>query len=64
VRLRSPRCKSLIERKLIDPDERIVCVMSGAGFKDATLAAESADRIGQQATTPFDVGAVVAQISP
>jgi threonine synthase len=54
--------QSLIERNLIDPDEHIVCVMSGAGFKDATLAAESADRIGQQATTPFDVSAVVAQI--
>ena len=54
--------KLLAEGK-IHASERIVCVMSGAGFKDATLAAASADRIGQQPTTPFDVAAVVAQIT-
>jgi threonine synthase len=54
--------KLLAEGK-IQADERIVCVMSGAGFKDANLAAATADRIGQQATTPFDVAAVVAQIT-
>jgi threonine synthase len=53
---------TLIEQGLIRPDERIVCVMSGAGFKDATLAAEQADSIGQQPTTPFDVRAVVTRI--
>jgi threonine synthase len=53
----------LIERGEIRPDERIVCVLSGAGFKDASLAAEQAEHIGQQPTTPFDVGAVVAQIT-
>jgi hypothetical protein len=37
-------------------------VMSGAGFKDANLAASDAERIGQQPTTPFDVGKVVEMI--
>lgn len=54
--------QALIEHGDIHPDERIVCILSGAGFKDASLAAEQADSIGQQPTTPFDVGAVVAQI--
>jgi threonine synthase len=54
--------QGLIERGEIRPDERIVCVLSGAGFKDGSLAAEQAERIGQQPITPFDVGAVVAQI--
>lgn len=53
---------ALIEQGTIYPDERIVCVMSGAGFKDTTLAAEQAEFIGQQATTPFDVDQVVRQI--
>lgn len=52
----------LLEQGKIGTDERIVCVMSGAGFKDATLATEQTEAISQQATTPFDVGAVVGQI--
>jgi threonine synthase len=53
---------SLRERGLIQPHERIVCVMSGAGFKDANLASEDAQRIGQQPTIPFDVDAVSKQL--
>jgi threonine synthase len=53
---------TLVEQGLVNADERVVCVMSGAGFKDATLAADQADSLGQQPTTPFDVGAVVEQI--
>jgi threonine synthase len=53
---------TLLEEGLINPNQRIVCVMSGAGFKDATLGADQANSIGQQATTPFDIGAVVQQI--
>lgn len=52
----------LIERGDFHPDERIVCILSGAGFKDATLGAAQAEQMGEQPTTPFDVGAVVAQI--
>ncbi len=49
---------SLLERGIIQSYERIVCVMSGAGFKDANLAAEDAQRINQQTTIPFDIEAV------
>nr|MBA3874305.1 pyridoxal-phosphate dependent enzyme [Anaerolineae bacterium] len=53
---------ALLEKGLIQPHERIVCVMSGAGFKDANLASEDAQRIGQQPTIPFDVDAVSEQL--
>jgi threonine synthase len=54
--------EGLIERGEMQSDERIVCVLSGAGFKDASLGAALAERIGEQATTPFDVDEVVGQI--
>lgn len=49
---------TLLERGDVQPSERVVCVMSGAGFKDANLAAEEAGRINDQPTVPFDVEAV------
>jgi threonine synthase len=52
----------LLRQGLIHAEERIVCFISGAGFKDATLAAQEADLIGQQPAAPFDADAVVAQI--
>jgi threonine synthase len=54
--------ESLREKGLIQPTERVVCVMSGAGFKDANLASEEAQRIGQQPTILFDVEAVSEQL--
>jgi threonine synthase len=51
-----------LEQGLIASDERVVCILSGAGFKDATLAAEQVQAIGQQAAVPFNVQAVVEQI--
>jgi threonine synthase len=53
---------SLLAQKLIDPDEIVICVMSGAGYKDATFAAEQAQALGQQQAVPFDVDAVVERI--
>lgn len=53
---------ALRERGDLHPDQRVVCVMSGAGFKDANLAAEQAQRIGQQPTAAFDVDAVSERI--
>jgi threonine synthase len=38
----------------IAPSEKIVCVMSGAGFKDSLLAASHADDLRQQPPVPFD----------
>jgi threonine synthase len=53
---------TLMAQGLIRLDERIVCVVSGAGFKDATLAADHAQAIGEQPTSSFDVEAVVGRI--
>lgn len=52
----------LRERGLIGAGERVVCVMSGAGFKDANLASEAAQNIGRQPTIPFDVDAISRQL--
>ncbi len=52
----------LLKQGLITPDERVVCILSGAGFKDATLAAEQVQAIGQQAAVPFDAETVAAKI--
>ncbi len=53
---------TLLERGAVQPHERVVCVMSGAGFKDANLAAEEAGRINEQPTVPFDVEAVAQRL--
>lgn len=39
-------------------DQRIVCIISGAGFKDSHLAEETASAIGQMPPIPFDVAAI------
>jgi threonine synthase len=41
-------------------DDTIVCIMSGAGFKDSKLAAETAAAIGGQPVAPFDAEAIAA----
>lgn len=41
--------------------ERIVCLMSGAGFKDTHLAAAEAQSISQQEPVEFDVEAIVTR---
>lgn len=53
----------MLERGELRPHERIVCVLSGAGFKDATLAAPEADTLNQQAPIAFDVPAVAQLIA-
>ncbi len=53
----------LLERGEIQSVERIVCIMSGAGFKDARLAADEAQVIGQQQPAPFDAEAVAALLT-
>jgi threonine synthase len=54
---------SLLEGGDIQPDERIVCILSGAGFKDATLAADEAQAVGEQGHVPFDVDAIEQHIA-
>ncbi|PJF40269.1 MAG: threonine synthase [Phototrophicales bacterium] len=44
----------LKEARQIESDSYIACIMSGAGFKDAKLAADVANTIAQQETASFD----------
>ncbi|MHB8625124.1 MAG: threonine synthase [Aggregatilineales bacterium] len=50
----------LLERHEISAEQRIVCVMSGAGFKDTHLAEDTAAAITQQATLPLELEAISA----
>jgi threonine synthase len=46
----------------IQADTRIVCVLSGAGFKDTRLAAAEAQAIEGRAAVAFDVKAIAEQV--
>ena len=43
----------------IHPGETVVCLLSGAGFKDALLAAADAEAVSARPPLPFDVDAIV-----
>ena len=51
--------EGLLARGAIRADERIVCVLSGGGFKDAHLAETKAAEISQAEPAAFDVEAIV-----
>ena len=48
----------MLARGEIQAGERIVCVLSGAGFKDAHLAEGEALEVNQREPVPFDVDAI------
>jgi threonine synthase len=50
----------LLARGEVHADERIVCVLSGAGFKDAHLAEAEAQAIFEREPAPFDVDAIAS----
>lgn len=52
----------LIKQKLILPEECIVCVLSGAGFKDAYLAQDKAQLMMQRDPLVFDADVIVEQV--
>jgi threonine synthase len=54
--------RSLVEQGWIKPHERVVCLMTGAGFKDSKLAEAEAEAISSQSPVPFDVKAIVAEV--
>jgi threonine synthase len=51
----------LLSRGEIRPDERVVCLLSGAGFKDAHLAEAEAEAIHRREPVPFEVEAIAQQ---
>jgi threonine synthase len=54
--------RSLVEEGRIKPHERVVCLLTGAGFKDSTLAAAQAEALSGQNPVPFDVNSIVAEV--
>jgi threonine synthase len=50
--------QGLAKQGWIGKDEKIVCILSGAGFKDGTLSLEEAESIGRRPAFPFDADAV------
>jgi threonine synthase len=52
----------LLERGEIRLDERVVCLLSGAGFKDAHLAEAEAAEIGQREPAALDAAAIRRRI--
>ena len=52
---------SLLEAGRVSAGERVVCVLTGAGFKDAHLA--EALSLGQQAAVEFNVDTIVRQFT-
>ena len=54
--------RRLVEQGWIKPHERVVCLLTGAGFKDSKLAEAEATAIGAQSPVPFDVNAIVAEV--
>ncbi|MFQ5741062.1 MAG: threonine synthase [Acidobacteriota bacterium] len=49
----------LLEEGRIHSAERIVCILSGAGFKDSHLAEAEAARVSQNPRLPFEADAIV-----
>jgi threonine synthase len=52
----------LLAQGQIRVDERIVCILSGAGFKDTYLAEVEAATVSRQTPVAFEPGAIVAQV--
>jgi threonine synthase len=54
--------RSLVEHGWLKPHERVVCLLTGAGFKDSNLAQANAQVISARSPVPFDVKAIVAEV--
>jgi threonine synthase len=54
--------RSLVEQGWLKPYERVVCLLTGAGFKDSKLAEAEAQAISTQSPVPFDVKAIVVEV--
>jgi threonine synthase len=52
----------LLAQGQLQPEARIVCILSGAGFKDSSLAEAEAQAIVDQRPAPFEVEAIIDQV--
>jgi threonine synthase len=53
----------LVTQGRIQAGERVVCICSGAGFKDTHLAQAKALAVNQQEPVAFDVEVIVGQVT-
>ena len=53
--------ESLIAQGWIDRNQTVVCVLSGAGFKDNRLAVEEAESVNRRSPLPFDVDSITSE---
>ncbi|MBW1996660.1 MAG: pyridoxal-phosphate dependent enzyme [Deltaproteobacteria bacterium] len=53
--------KNLLDQGLVEKDDLIVCVMSGAGFKDDQLGREAAEKVSRRKSLPFDIEAILTE---
>ena len=52
----------LLNKGTITSKDKVICIMSGAGFKDDKLAREKAEAVVGDVPVPFDVEAILYQI--
>ncbi|MGH2521685.1 MAG: threonine synthase [Anaerolineales bacterium] len=51
----------LMAQGQLQADERVVCILTGSGFKDAHLAEAEAAQVMQRKPAPFEAGGIVGQ---
>jgi len=51
----------LLSQGIINREDRVVCIMSGAGFKDSTLAQSEAESVGKENPAPFDAEKIASR---
>jgi threonine synthase len=52
----------LLAQGQLQPEARIVCILSGAGFKDSALAEAEAQAVNRQRPAPFELEAILDQV--
>lgn len=53
----------LRQQGAVEAGERVVCLLTGAGFKDPHLAAETAEQVSRMPAAPFDVEAILDRLA-
>jgi threonine synthase len=54
----------LVANCQVDLEARVVCILSGAGFKDGRLAEKEAEAMSRLSPVPFDPEAIARSVAP
>ena len=52
----------LLDAGTITSKDKVICILSGAGFKDDKLGREKAEAVVGDVPVPFDVEAILSQV--